>query len=104
MKEKIESYLGFAKKAGKLLTGTDTCLRQIDKKKIKLLIVASDSAENTLKKVIVKAENSKVPYEVFSTKEELSRITGEKLSGVFGITDDNFAACILSELAKKEEI
>ncbi|NLB23930.1 MAG: 50S ribosomal protein L7ae, partial [Clostridiales bacterium] len=43
------------------------------------------------------------PYRVFSTKEELSIITGERLSGVFGITDENFAASILGELAKKEE-
>lgn len=103
MREKIESYLGFAKKAGKLAVGTDTCIRLMEKRKIKLLIIASDLAVNSRKKILIKAENNKVPYRVFSTKEELSIITGERLSGVFGITDENFAASILGELAKKEE-
>ena len=50
MRSKIESYLGFATRSRNLITGSNTCLFAMNKKKVKLLILASDISENTMKK------------------------------------------------------
>ena len=46
-KKKIESYLGLARRAGKIVSGYQTCVHTISKGNIKLIIVASDASENT---------------------------------------------------------
>lgn len=102
MREKIDSYLGFAARSRNLVVGTDTCKILMGKGKIKLLILATDLAENTKEKVIREANKNKVPYKIYETKEKLSKLTGEKTSGVFGIIDDNFKDVIVKELEKKE--
>lgn len=96
MRQKIESYLGFAKKSRNLITGYNTCVVSI--KKIKLLIIAEDLSENTVKKLIKLSVDNKVPYRIYGNTEELSRITGSHERGIYGITDRNFADVILKEI------
>ena len=50
MRERIHSYFGFAKKSRNLISGYNTCLYGIQKRKVKLMILASDLSENTLDK------------------------------------------------------
>ena len=102
MRDKIDSYLGFAARSRNLVVGTDTCKILMGKGKIKLLLIATDLAENTKEKIIREAIRNKVPYKIYETKEKLSKLTGEKISGVFGILDDNFKEVIVKELEKKE--
>ena len=49
MKSKLESYLGFARKSGNLISGAGTCEINMAKGKVKLLIIAEDTAENSKK-------------------------------------------------------
>ena len=42
MENKVLSYLGFAAKARKLVTGYNTCIYMMEKKKIRLLVLAED--------------------------------------------------------------
>lgn len=103
MRKKIETYLGFAKRSRNLVTGYNTCLYGLQSRKIKLVILAGDAAENTVKKFMDQTRNSKVPVRFYGTKEELSQITGESDKGVFGITDKHFAEIILKELDSEME-
>lgn len=98
MREKIESYLGFARKSGNLVFGAGTCEISVARGKAKLLIIASDAAENTKKKMVAKAERHGVPYRIFSTSEELSRMTGAAGRSVFAVTDSNFAEMIQKQM------
>jgi len=94
MVNKVFSYMGFAAKARKLVTGYNTCVYMMEKRKIRLLILAEDLAENSVKKMVSAAEKHHVSYKIFGTKEQLSQITGNADKGIYGITDDNFAKVI----------
>ncbi len=102
MREKIESYMGFAAKSRKLISGAETCKAFMAKGKVKLLIIAEDISANTKEKVIREAVRHNVEYKVFGEKEKLSAMTGETDSGIFGILDDNFKNVILKEIESKE--
>lgn len=101
MREKIYSYLGFAKKSRNLVSGSNTCTFAINQKKVKLLILTEDLSENTVKKMTKLAEDNKVTYRIYGKAEDLSQITGGGERGVFGITDTNFAEVILKEIDKE---
>lgn len=103
MRPKIESYLGFAARSKNLVTGTDTCRRQMEKGTLKLLIIAEDLSDNTKEKVIRIAIKTKTPYREFGTKQWLSKVVGEEESGVFGISGDHFHQVILKELDRRRE-
>ncbi|QIB69043.1 hypothetical protein Ami103574_06750 [Aminipila butyrica] len=104
MRKKIDSYLGFAKRSRNLLMGYNTCLLAMNKRKIKLLIVADDVSENTMKKMVGSAEEHQVVYRIYSTCDELSQACGTMGRGVFGITDQNFANVILKEIDENQSI
>ena len=94
MENKVFSYMGFAAKARKLVTGYNTCVYMMEKKKIRLLIITEDLSENSVKKMMSAAEKHRVPCKRFSTREQLSKITGNVDKGIYGITDENFAKVI----------
>ena len=43
--------IGLATRAGKIVFGTDACLEQIIKRNAKLVIVAKDASERTIKNI-----------------------------------------------------
>lgn len=98
LSNKLLGYLGFAAKARKLQTGYNTSLLLIEKRRVKLLIVAEDSSYNTIKKMSQKCTANGIDMKVFGTKKELSNITGKRESSVFAITDLNFAKAIIREI------
>ena len=98
MRSKVMSYLGFAAKADKIVNGYNTCMFMMEKKKVKLVILANDLAENSIKKMISLAGRYRVPYRIFGTMEDLSHMAGTVGKGIFAITDTNFAEVILKEI------
>jgi len=98
MRNKLDSYLGFAKKSGNLVSGTNTCLVTMKKGKVRLLMITEDTSENTAAKLKKEAERQKIPYRVYGNSDELSPVIGESGRSVFGITDANFAGVILKEI------
>lgn len=97
---KICTYLGFAKKSGNLFMGSETCIINMKKDKVKLLIVAEDCAENSKKKLVKCAENHKVPYRIFGETDVLSHAAGSPGRTSFAITDDNFAKVLMENIDK----
>jgi len=100
MENKVASYMGFAAKARKLVTGYNTCIYMMEKKKIRLLILTEDLSENSRKKMVSAAEKFRVPCRIYGTRERLSNITGNVDKGIYGITDENFAKVISDGIAK----
>ena len=98
MRDKVYSYLGFAARARNLVTGYNTCIMMMEKRKIKLLILTKDLAENTVKKMLQQCDKSNVEYRIFGSSDELSQITGKTGKGIFGITDQHFAEIICKEI------
>lgn len=98
MNSKLMSYLGFAKKSGNLVTGTNTCSFTMKKRKVKLLLIAEDVSQNTLKKILGEAKSSETPYRIYGISDDLSHAVGTSGRSVFGVTDDNFAKVIIDEI------
>ena len=93
--ERLKGFLGLATKAGKLVTGYNTCLDMIPRGKLKLVIIAEDVGENTKKKIGQKCESYGIPMKIGIGAAEMSRACGKMDKGVFGITDKGFAKGII---------
>lgn len=88
---KICGLIGLAMRAGKISFGTDACLEQIEKKKIKFLFLAMDASDRTKKVFREKCKEAQISiYEGF-TIENLSQAIGKQNKAVIGIKDINFA-------------
>ena len=46
-KSRIINLMQFARKAGKMVSGTDACLRDLRKNNLKLIIIAEDTSPKT---------------------------------------------------------
>ena len=101
-RSKLESYLGLARRAGKLTSGYQACLHNVQKGKVRLIIVAEDSADNTKDKFSTLCKKYNISFEIFGTIEALSSMTGFSGRGVYGIEDDNFAQVVIKEIQNEK--
>ena len=97
-KNKLASYLGLARRAGKVLSGYRTCANSIARGGIKLVILAEDTSQNTKDKFQSLCERHGIPFRIYSTTDELSAMAGMTGRGIFGITDGNFAEAMIKEI------
>ena len=91
---KVYGLIGLSAKAGKIVIGTEACLESIIKRKIKLIIVACDSAERTIRNFEEKCKENNIKFYKFGTKENLSNCIGKENKTVIGIKDKNLAGAI----------
>ncbi len=93
--DRVINMLGFAMRAGKLMTGTELiCGAMANKKsKIKLLLICSDTSEPTKKKLLTKSEFYKITaLTVDITQERLGQAIGKIYSpAAVAVCDDGFA-------------
>jgi len=94
---RILSLLQFARKAGKIIHGTDACLRGIFGSKIHLIVLAADISDNTLERILRKIDTIQrsVAQIKILDKSRLSQALGVPDTAVFGVTDKQFATRIL---------
>lgn len=98
--KKLRSLLGFAKKAGKVINGTDMAVESVrsgKKNAVKLFILASDASANTEKRIRNTSEYYSVPMIVTQmAKSELAHTVGSVSEiSVIGVTDTGFADAML---------
>lgn len=103
MRKKIDSYLGFAKKSGNLISGVNTCTFGMAKGRVKLMILAEDISENSEKKIMKEIRRYGVRYVKYGSGDEISHAVGEAGRSVFAVCDDNFAKVILDEIEGRSE-
>lgn len=103
MKQKVISYLGFAKKSGNLVSGVNTCTFTMAKKKAELIILAEDISENSEKKIMKEIRKYGVDYVKYGMGEELSHAVGTSGRSVFAVCDENFKKVILDEINGEAE-
>lgn len=90
--------MGLAARGRMLAVGYNTCILMMNRRKIKILILAGDLADNSKEKMISNAKKNNVPFRIYRSMENLSHITGKENSGIFGITDENLSKAILEEI------
>lgn len=106
MNDRLLSFLGICRRAGKLVIGFDPLREAVEQGKAYLVLVASDISENTLKKVRVVSQHSGIDcYTVNRSKDEISFSLG-KTCACLAIIDKGFAdkltELILAEQKKEE--
>ncbi|TCL55858.1 LSU ribosomal protein L7AE [Hydrogenispora ethanolica] len=95
---KVETLLGFAAKAGRLITGTAAVETAIRKNRVKIVICAGDLSAKTLKNFQYLCDQRSIPFYTFGTVSEIGRWIGIPGRGIIGIHSPDFAKSIGSLL------
>lgn len=99
-RHKVLQTIGLATRARRLVSGEDTCQRQLRAGNGKLCIVAEDASDNTKKRFSDMCSYRNIEIAFFGQKEELGKFTGKEIRTVIVITDDGFARKIKELLAE----
>ncbi|KPU43903.1 putative ribosomal protein YlxQ [Oxobacter pfennigii] len=94
--ERLYSFLGIIKKAGKLAAGYNNCIFDIKKDKCKLLIIAENASDNTKDKFESLCKGRKLSYFIFGDKERLGSCIGKASMSVLAIKDENMSKVVQS--------
>lgn len=97
-KARPEAYMGFAQKMGKLSAGSSTCIFDMKKGSIKLLVIAEDSSENTKDKLLNTAKSTATDYRIYGKGDELSKLLGCPGRYVFGIKEEQLAKVVAQRI------
>ena len=102
MESKILTLLGFASKAGRLSFGFASSLEAVNKKKSKLLLVASDISEKSKKEIRFAAEKNGVEIINLQSTDTntLSHSVGRNC-GIISVNDDSFASAVAENYGRK---
>jgi len=98
--DKVYGLLGLATRAGKIAFGTEQVLEAITYNKAKLVVIATDTSENSKKKIINTCDKNNVQYVEYGTIEQNSKAIGKTNKAVIAIKDIGFAESILKIIKK----
>jgi ribosomal protein L7Ae-like RNA K-turn-binding protein len=106
--KKIVNLMQFARKAGKIVAGADACIRELNSRGLRLVVIANDSAERSVRRIEyeIKEQAPRTPLLRLGNQETLSTALGVHQTGIFGVKDKQFAARMLeyqSSIANVEE-
>jgi len=90
-RKQLLSMVALARRAGKVITGEDSCHRAIRNGEALLVLLASDASANTQKKFRDKTNFYNIPIITHFTKDEITTHTGLQNRATIAITDQNFA-------------
>lgn len=94
------SLIGLAKKAGRLEIGEEPVGAACRARQAKLLVLAGDAAENTLRRAAHFAEAGNAPWvKAPFTKAEMGMAVGRTSCAMAALTDAGLAASLLKKLA-----
>lgn len=91
---KIKGLLGLATKAGKIVAGFDAVCENVEKKKVKLVIISIEASEKTKSNIKYICEKNNVPFIEYAEINFLSQAIGKKNKAIIGVKDSNFATAI----------
>ena len=104
MNKKIFSMLGLAMRAGMVCSGEFSVLEAVKKRKAFLLLIATDTSENSRKRLEDKASYRHIPCFRAGSKEELGRAIGQSERSAAAVLDAGFANKIRQMLEDSSEI
>ncbi len=91
---KITTLLGFAAKAGELVTGSAGVEALIKKKKVFLVICATDLSPKTQKRFAHWCELQQIPFYMYGERAKLGQWIGRPEHGIVGVISKQFSAAI----------
>lgn len=102
--DKILSFLGLAKKAGKVESGSFCVEKVVKSGKSYLVLLAEDASLNTQKDIKNMCAYYKVPCMTYGNKESLGDAIGCENRVCIAITDEGFAKGVISKVQKAREL
>ena len=91
MVDRIQGVLGLAKRAGALAVGTNSVLDAVRNGKAKLVLLANDASENTVKQLNDKASFRCVPLETLGMdRETLGHCIGKENTAAIALLQEGF--------------
>jgi|SRR5690625_1723066 len=102
MNNPIQSTLGLAMRAGKLVAGDEAVMKVIRSGQAQLVIIAHDAAYHARKKMNDKCKSFRIPIAEYGTRAELGSCIGKAERVVIAITDEGFAELITKRMEKPE--
>ncbi len=97
--EQLLFTVGLARKAGKVTVGTEMVCDDIRKKKVFLVLYASDVSGNTEKRITDCCRFYEVPCaKCEASKDALGGAIGKSFAACIGITDENLSKLISRNL------
>lgn len=91
MKDRVLGMLGMAQRAGAVKSGefmTESCIKDGS---AFLVVVASDSSDNTKKQFNNSCEYYNVPIRIYADKETLGHCIGKEFRASLAVTDEGLA-------------
>lgn len=85
------SFLGLANRAGKLISGEELTVKQIQKGNAKLVLLSADASQNTMKKITDKCNSYEVPIKKVENRYLLGQAIGKEARVVVAVLDVGFA-------------
>ncbi len=101
--DRLLTLMGFAQKSGNLMTGEDTCIINIRKDKVSLVIIAADASDNTKRRFKGMCESRGIPFREVLDRAHLSHAIGKHNRTVFAIANKKFAKNILEVIDANQE-
>lgn len=95
--DRILSYLGFAKKAGKLVSGAGNCENAVKSKKALLVLISGTASANTQKHFSDMASYRSIPIYILDG-DRLGSAIGKEEHKTVCITDAGFAGAVIKEI------
>ena len=99
---KVLSLLGLAKRAGKVIVGTDAVISKLQVNDLHLIFIAKDSSLATIDKIEKKAFYYNVRIIKSFTSDEISNAIGSNNNKVIGISDLGFAKAMINHTVEVE--
>jgi ribosomal protein L7Ae-like RNA K-turn-binding protein len=93
--ERIYTFLGFAQKAGKLVSGENTVEARAKERSAKLILVAEDAPDHTKERMASLANRYHLQYTEFGEKNRIGQSIGKSPRNVVLISDKELAVQIL---------
>lgn len=92
------NLLGLAYRAKKVTLGEESIIRDIQKGKAKLILIANDIGPQTKKKLIDKSHFYQIPIRTVDDRDTISHAVGKTGRVAIAINDEGFASKISSLL------
>ncbi|MCR5000929.1 MAG: ribosomal L7Ae/L30e/S12e/Gadd45 family protein [Lachnospiraceae bacterium] len=107
--DKVLQMLGMAQKAGAVGSGGFMTESDIKAGKAFLVVVASDSSDNTRKEFRDMCEHYSVPIRFYGSREDLGHCIGKEFRASLAVTNEGLARKILDlidsdKLVRKDEV
>lgn len=102
--DKVLAMVGLAKRAGKVVSGEFSTEKAVKENKAQLVIVATDSSDNTRKMFSNMCEYYGVPLYFYSDKETLGHAIGAQFRASLAVIDQGFANTIIGHISNHESV